>query len=127
MKKLISFALSCAMILSLAACGKGETQSGGSQGGCAQPSSGSGSQTVTVESPAENFKPEDYLSGNYVTLPADGPTVSLTIGHAMQETTDSHRMMLALKSALEQYGGGKISVTIYPNSQIGRASCRERV
>lgn len=119
MKKLISFALSCAMILSLAACGKGETQSGGSQGGGAQASSGSGSQTVTVESPAENFKPEDYLSGNYVTLPADGPTVSLTIGHAMQETTDSHKMMLALKSALEQYSGGKISVTIYPNSQIG--------
>lgn len=48
MKKLISFALSCAMILSLAACGKGETQSGGSQGGGAQASSGSGSQTVTA-------------------------------------------------------------------------------
>ena len=73
MKKLISFALSCAMILSLAACGKGETQSGGSQGGGAQPSSGSGSQTVTVESPAENFKPEDYLSGNYSPCRPTGP------------------------------------------------------
>ena len=115
MKKLISLALSCAMILSLAACGNdGQTnQSGGNQGG------GSGSQGNAVQSPAENFKPEDYLSGNYTALPADGPSITLTIGHAMQETTDSHKMMLALKSALEQYSGGKISVTIYPNSQIG--------
>ena len=115
MKKLISLALSCAMILSLTACGNdGQTnQSGGNQGG------GSGSQGNAVQSPAENFKPEDYLSGNYTALPADGPSITLTIGHAMQETTDSHKMMLALKSALEQYSGGKISVTIYPNSQIG--------
>lgn len=120
MKKLISLALACAAILSLAACGVGESTSGsGNQGGGSQPS---GSQGTTVQSPAENFKPEDYLSGNYPQLPADGPSVTLTIGHAMQETTDNHKTMLALKSALEQYSGGKISVTIYPNSQIGSDS-----
>ena len=120
MKKLISLALSCAMILSLAACGGGqETPNSGNQSGGSQPAGGSSSQGVAVQSPAENFKPEDYLTGSYPALPADGPSVTLTIGHAMQESTDSHKMMLALKDALEKYSDGKISVTIYPNSQIG--------
>ena len=118
MKKALSMVLALAMTLSLAACGGGNGGSGGNAGG-SQPS---GSQGTTVQSPAENFKPEDYLSGNYPQLPADGPSVTLTIGHAMQETTDNHKTMLALKSALEQYSGGKISVTIYPNSQIGSDS-----
>lgn len=114
MKKLISLALTCAMVLSLAACGGGNTStpSGSS-------ASAGGSQTASIPSPAENFDPADYLSGEYPALPADGPSVSLTIAHAMQESTDSHKMLLALKDALEQYSDGKITVTIYPNSQIG--------
>lgn len=117
MKKLISLALTCAMVLSLAACGGGNTSTPG--GGSA---SAGGSQTTSIPSPAENFDPVDYLSGEYTALPADGPSVSLTIAHAMQESTDSHKMLLALKDALEQYSDGKITVTIYPNSQIGSDS-----
>lgn len=117
MKKLISLALTCAMVLSLAACGGGNTSTPG--GGSA---SAGGSQTTSIPSPAENFDPADYLSGEYTALPADGPSVSLTIAHAMQESTDSHKMLLALKDALEQYSDGKITVTIYPNSQIGSDS-----
>lgn len=118
MKKLISLALTCAMVLSLAACGGGSGTS--ASGGSA--ASSSGSQTTSIPSPADNFDPADYLSGEYPTLPADGPSVSLTIAHAMQESTDSHKMLLALKDALEQYSDGKITVTIYPNSQIGSDS-----
>lgn len=117
MKKLISLALTCAMVLSLTACGGGNTSTPG--GGSA---SAGGSQTTSIPSPAENFDPADYLSGEYTALPADGPSVSLTIAHAMQESTDSHKMLLALKDALEQYSDGKITVTIYPNSQIGSDS-----
>ena len=117
MKKLISLALTCAMVLSLSACGGGNTSTPG--GGSA---SAGGSQTTSIPSPAENFDPADYLSGEYTALPADGPSVSLTIAHAMQESTDSHKMLLALKDALEQYSDGKITVTIYPNSQIGSDS-----
>lgn len=117
MKKLISLALTCAMVLSLAACDGGNTSTPG--GGSA---SAGGSQTTSIPSPAENFDPADYLSGEYTALPADGPSVSLTIAHAMQESTDSHKMLLALKDALEQYSDGKITVTIYPNSQIGSDS-----
>lgn len=117
MKKLISLALTCAMVLSLSACGGGSTSTPG--GGSA---SAGGSQTTSIPSPAENFDPADYLSGEYTALPADGPSVSLTIAHAMQESTDSHKMLLALKDALEQYSDGKITVTIYPNSQIGSDS-----
>ena len=117
MKKLISLALTCAMVLSLAACGGGNTSTPG--GGSA---SAGGSQTTSIPSPAENFDPADYLSGEYTALPAEGPSVSLTIAHAMQESTDSHKMLLALKDALEQYSDGKITVTIYPNSQIGSDS-----
>ena len=115
MKKLFSLALACAMVLSLAACGGGTTSSAGS-------ASSNNGATTSVQSPADNFKPEDYLSGEYPTLPADGPQISLTIAHAMQESTDSHKMLLALKDALEQYSDGKITVTIYPNSQIGSDS-----
>ncbi len=127
MKKLLSFVLSCAMVLSLAACGGGDGNASKSQGGAAAgtpaaSAPAAGSQGAAPESPAGNFKPEDYLSGSYAALPADGPAVTLTIGHAMQESTDSHKMLLALKSALEQYSDGKISVTIYPNSQIGSDS-----
>ena len=118
MKKLASLALTFAMVLSLAACGGGSSTSSG--GG--NTSSASGSQTVSLTSPADNFDPTDYLSGEYPELPADGPTVSLTIAHAMQESTDSHKMLLALKDALEQYSDGKITVTIYPNAHIGSDS-----
>ena len=118
MKKLLSLALSFAMVLSLAACGSGSTA--GSSGAAA--SSANGSQTTSIPSPADQFDPTDYLSGEYPALPADGPTVSLTIAHAMQESTDSHKMLLALKDALEQYSDGKFAVTIYPNSQIGSDS-----
>lgn len=39
-----------------------------------------------------------------------------SIGHAMQESTESHKMLLALKDAVEKYSDGKITITIYPNS-----------
>lgn len=118
MKKIISIALSCALTLGLAGCGNGSAPA--SNGTSAQP--GSSSQSAAAASPAASILAESYLTGNYPKLPADGPAVTLTIGHAMQESTDSHKTLLALKKALETYSDGKISVTIYPNAQIGSDS-----
>ncbi len=55
-----------------------------------------------VESPAAQFNAASYLSGDYPKLPEDGPAYSLSIGHAMQESTESHKMLLALKDAVEK-------------------------
>ena len=40
----------------------------------------------------------------------------------MQESTESHKMLVALKNALEEYSDGKIILTIYPNGQMGSDS-----
>lgn len=122
MKKFLSLILALAMSMSLVACGGGDnkTNDGGNTGD-------ENTVKTTVEVPAA-LDPNDFLTGNYTALPADGPSVSLTIGHAMQESTESHKMLVHLKDALEKYSDGKISVTIYPNSQLGNdaemiASC----
>lgn len=64
--------------------------------------------------PPPQFDAASYLSGDYPKLPEDGPAYSLSIGHAMQESTESHKMLLALKDAVEKYSDGKITITIYP-------------
>lgn len=122
MKKLLSLALACAMTLSLAACGSSSSPGGQASSGGQTPSNSAGTPNSSAGTSASEVKTpnvEDYLSGDYTKLPADGPTVNLTLGHAMQEATDSHKMLLELKAALEKYSDGKITMTIYPNGQMG--------
>lgn len=64
----------------------------------------------------------DFLSGNYPQLPADGPVYNFSLAHANPETSDGSLLMTDLKSALEYYSGGKISLTLYPNGQMGSDS-----
>ena len=111
MKKLLSLALACTLTLGLASCGA------------------PGLPPVPMlllllcgGIPAAQFDAASYLSGDYPKLPEDGPAYSLSIGHAMQESTESHKMLLALKDAVEKYSDGKITITIYPNSQLGSDS-----
>lgn len=112
MKKLLSLALACTLTLGLASCGGTGTST----------SSNAPASSSAVESPAAQFDAASYLSGDYPKLPEDGPAYSLSIGHAMQESTESHKMLLALKDAVEKYSDGKITITIYPNSQLGSDS-----
>lgn len=111
MKKILSLVLACTLALGMAGCGKAPAAS--------TPAPPAGSTKVELPAAPD---PATYLTGDYPKLPADGPDVDLTIGHAMQESTQSHKMLLALKDALEQYSDGKIKVTIYPNSQMGSDS-----
>ena len=91
MKKLLSLALACTLTLGLASCGGTGTST----------SSNAPASSSAVESPAAQFDAASYLSGDYPKLPEDGPAYSLSIGHAMQESTESHKMLLALKDAVE--------------------------
>ena len=117
MKKFLALALSAVMLLSLAACG--QKQSDGEQTTGNNTSTESG--TIQMETKAD-LAAAEYLRGGYTPIPADGPEVNLTFGHAATETSDQHAVTLAFKEALEYYSGGKIKVTVYPNSQLGSDS-----
>lgn len=106
MKKFLSICLAAALALSLTACGNKEPLATQTE----QPSDDAQANTIQVD---------DYLSGTYTQLPTDGPSVNLILGHAMQETTATHQMLLELKKAVETYSDGKITITIYPNGQMG--------
>lgn len=108
MKKLLAACLALALSFSLAACGGEASSSSGT------PDSSGGTADVM-----SSISVSDYLSGEYTALPEDGPVVNLTLGHAMQESTASHQMLLELKKAVESYSNQKITLTIYPNGQMG--------
>lgn len=102
MKRISVFWLACLLMVSLPACGRDHP-------------SADLTQIPKPDLPAA----ADYLSGDYPVLPKDGPVIELSLGHAMQETALRHQTMLALKEALEVYSDGKMTLTIYPNGQLG--------
>lgn len=118
MKKWVSLALSALMVCSLASCGNNSTPS--NSGSNNTPATNTGSSAQGGSSAADDrLAPETYITGNYTKLPADGPTVNLSLAHAGAENSDAQTVCLALKNALEKYSDGKISLTIYPNGQMG--------
>lgn len=109
MKKLLSLALACTLTLGLASCGGTGTST----------SSNAPASSSAVESPAAQFDAASYLSGDYPKLPEDGPAYSLSIGHAMQESTESHKMLLALKDAVDMVlQCGSTHATFVPETVI---------
>lgn len=111
MKKLLSLALACTLTLGLASCG------------------GTGLPPVPMlllpplrwNPPPPNSMPPLIC----LEIIQSSPRMSCLFtvhGHAMQESTESHKMLLALKDAVEKYSDGKITITIYPNSQLGSDS-----
>lgn len=49
----------------------------------------------------------------------DLPEMTFSIGHTGTEDSWNHSMCVKLKELMEEYSGGKITVNIYPNSQMG--------
>lgn len=114
MRKMISGCLAFTLAFSLTACGNSnkaqETQSSKAP---------EQTEAAAEEAQTDGISVADFLSDSYTKIPADGPSVNLVLGHAMQESTASHLMLLELKKAVETYSEGKINITIYPNGQMG--------
>ena len=47
------------------------------------------------------------------------PEMTFSIGHTGTEDSWNHAMCLRIKEKLEEYSGGKITVNIFPNGQMG--------
>ena len=133
-KKVLALGLSVALALGMTACGSSsdsttaEAKTTASAADSTAAVANSNTAETNGETSGASFPCSDYgldincmdfLSGNYPELPADGPTYNFSLAHASSETSDGHLVMLDLKNALEYYSGGKISLTIYPNGQMG--------
>ncbi|MBQ7247596.1 MAG: TRAP transporter substrate-binding protein [Lachnospiraceae bacterium] len=106
MKKLLAFVLAAVMVLSLAACGSSES------GSSAAPDTKAAENDTT---PAAEQPSESEAAG----LPADGPTFNIQLAHCDTESSPMQTTALKFKELTEAKSGGKITVTIYPNSQMG--------
>ena len=96
-KKVFALFLAMTMLFSLAACG--------------------GSENDGDNTPADN---PDAAADSTNTDPfADGPTYTLKFGHVQTTTHPYHLGALAFKEKVEELSKGKITVDIYPNSQLG--------
>lgn len=108
MKKILSALLACAMLLSLASCGGSKAPGG------ANTSGGSGTPGGASGTP-------DGASGT--STPLDGlDPMTLSIGHTGAEDSWNQAMCLAVKDKLEELSGGKLTVNVYPNGQLGSDS-----
>ena len=79
----------------------------------------SAAPVFAAEASSDAIDYHTYLTGEYPEIPADGPSFALTIAHAGAENSGQQTLMLALKDTLEEKSGGKITVTVYPNGQLG--------
>lgn len=124
-RKRVLAAVACAMMLAMTACGGSQTEEKTSKAAettAEATTAGVSSDGSGAETPAEaglKLAAADYLSGEYDALPEDGETYSLSLAYAGGENTEGHIAMTALKEALEYYSNGKITLTLYPNGQLG--------
>ena len=88
-KKLLSLALVFVMLMSLVACGSSEEA------------------PETATTPGSSSGEEDY------------PTVTWKIAHSAQDGGSSDLACEAVKAYVEEKTGGKITIDIYPNGQLG--------
>lgn len=100
-------ALVCMSALLLTSCGSGGSASGGGD---------------NAPVSADTLAAAEYLSGDYPELPADGETYNFSVAYASGENTETQEVMVAWKEALEYYSGGKMTMTLYPNGQLGSDS-----
>lgn len=131
-KKLMALGLSTAMVFGMTACGSSNNSSSSAdtKAAAAETTAAAGSAAASADSDAPfavsdyglDINCMDFLSGEYTELPADGPTYNFSVAHASTETSDGHLVLVDLKNALEYYSGGKITLTIYPNGQMGSDS-----
>lgn len=130
MKKMAALGLAAALTLSMTACGGDSKTSTAANTTTAETTAAAASEAGTTagsgtsQAAGEAKDPSgliaaEFLTGTFTALPADGESVNLTLGHAGTETSSAHKTCLAFKEALEFYSDGKITVTIYPNGQMG--------
>lgn len=124
-KKLLALGLSLILALSLMACGSSDTSSDDDAEDTAEETEAEEEDEDEDSEDSESSTgliAEEYLTGDYTTLPEDGETITLTLGHAAAETSQQHVTAQAFAEAIEYYSDGKITVTIYPNGQLGSDS-----
>lgn len=106
MKKLTALLLSAAMVMSLAACGGGNSNTPASNNPSGTTPSGSG----TVD-------PADYGLTTQVT---STDKITIRLAYDTAESHPSHQATVEkFKNALEGVSGGNITVELYPNSSLG--------
>lgn len=90
------------MLLTLAACG-GDPQ---------------------ASDPGNSSQPTASTSGDNGEISGDitYPKLNIRLAHDAPLTTPHHEACENIKAALEERSGGNITVTIYPNQQLGSAS-----
>lgn len=96
-KGLFAIMLAVVMILSLAACGGGDT---GSAGTGANTNGGSSAETADTQTSTDEVK-------------------TIKFAHWFAEDHPQHKSMLYLKDILEERSNGTLKLEIYPNSQLG--------
>lgn len=64
----------------------------------------------------------DFRQSTYPTLPSNGPKIQLELAHCSTESSPNHIVMLKFKEVIEGNSNRKITVNIYPNSQLGSDS-----
>ena len=78
---------------------------------------GSSSSTAT-QAPADTAAAEGGASGD-AAASGDYEEIELVFSHINAETHTWHKMAEKFKELIEERSGGKITVTIYPNNQLG--------
>lgn len=96
-KKVFALFLATVMLLSLTACGNSAGED-------------SGTPADNSSSTAESTNDDPF---------ADGPSYTLRLGHVQTTSHPYHLGALAFKEKVEELSNGKITVDIYPNSQLG--------
>lgn len=103
MKKMISLLLAAVMVLALAACGGNNNQPSGGQPSGGEPS---------ANTPASQPSGEADLT--------QGDSYTIKVAHSMTDQSSYHKSIeQEFKSVIEEKTGGRITVEIYPSSQLG--------
>ena len=108
-KKLFALVLAAVMMLSMTAClqnnAPAQTPNAGSSTPAAQPSGGGDPAPAPSADGAPAITSTDQ--------------VNMIWSHNAAATTAGHRAAEKFKEAMEQYSGGNITVTLYPNGELG--------
>lgn len=104
MKRVAAFAAAAVMAASaLTACG----------------GSSSDTATTAAAAPAATEAAEAAQNGGDAAASTEVEKIDLVFSHINAETHTWHKMALKFKELLEERSGGNITVTIYPNNQLG--------
>ncbi len=109
MKKILAIALSLVMVLGLVACG------GTDEGTKAAEDTKAAAESQSAD--AQGSEAADNTDGAPAITSTD--KVTMIWSHNAAETTAGHQAALKFKEAMEKYSNGNITVTIYPNGQMG--------